>query len=225
MLLKEKASHWLYLPVVIMLVMLLLTQSRGPIIALVLAVGCTLHLHVFTRRNLLIAAALAVLVALLLVMTPVGDMLLARFEELGTQSGLRLSIWHHTLSEMASQPWLGRGFSYELDFINYSGEHITTTHSVYMGALLKGGIVGLLLLLAIIACGLWQAWRKRHTDSRYSLAILFYALVFMASQDVYHQQSPGNLVLFWLPLGIALSKGLAENANKKGRQRPFYINF
>ena len=55
MLLKEKASHWLYLPVVIMLVMLLLTQSRGPIIALVLAVGCTLHLHVFTRRNLLIA--------------------------------------------------------------------------------------------------------------------------------------------------------------------------
>ncbi|MEH8774807.1 O-antigen ligase family protein, partial [Klebsiella pneumoniae] len=211
MLLKEKASHWLYLPVVIMLVMLLLTQSRGPIIALVLAVGCTLHLHVFTRRNLLIAAALAVLVALLLVMTPVGDMLLARFEELGTQSGLRLSIWHHTLSEMASQPWLGRGFSYELDFINYSGEHITTTHSVYMGALLKGGIVGLLLLLAIIACGLWQAWRKRHTDSRYSLAILFYALVFMASQGMFIISNPRETwVLFWLPLGIALSKGLAE---------------
>ncbi len=69
---ERKASHWLYLPVVIMLVMLLLTQSRGPIIAPVLAVGCTLHLHVFTRRNLLIAAALAVLVALLLVMTPVA---------------------------------------------------------------------------------------------------------------------------------------------------------
>ena len=51
MLLKEKASHWLYLPVVIMLVMLLLTQSRGPIIALVLAVGCTLHLHVFTGED------------------------------------------------------------------------------------------------------------------------------------------------------------------------------
>ncbi len=187
-----------------------------------LAVGCTLHLHVFTRRNLLIAAALAVLVALLLVMTPVGDMLLARFEELGTQSGLRLSIWHHTLSEMASQPWLGRGFSYELDFINYSGEHITTTHSVYMGALLKGGIVGLLLLLAIIACGLWQAWRKRHTDSRYSLAILFYALVFMASQGMFIISNPRETwVLFWLPLGIALSKGLAENATKKGRQRPF----
>jgi O-antigen ligase len=222
MLLKEKASHWLYLPVVIMLVMLLLTQSRGPIIALVLAVGCTLHLHVFTRRNLLIAAALAVLVALLLVMTPVGDMLLARFEELGTQSGLRLSIWHHTLSEMASQPWLGRGFSYELDFINYSGEHITTTHSVYMGALLKGGIVGLLLLLAVIACGLWQAWRKRHTDSRYSLAILFYALVFMASQGMFIISNPGKPgCCSGCRWALRSAKGWRKNANKKGRQRPF----
>lgn len=224
MLLKEKASHWLYLPVVIMLVMLLLTQSRGPIIALVLAVGCTLHLHVFTRRNLLIAAALAVLVALLLVMTPVGDMLLARFEELGTQSGLRLSIWHHTLSEMASQPWLGRGFSYELDFINYSGEHITTTHSVYMGALLKGGILGLLLLLAVIACGLWQAWRKRHTDSRYSLAILFYALVFMASQGMFIISNPGKPgCCSGCRWASRSAKGWRKNANKKGRQRPFFI--
>jgi O-antigen ligase len=226
MLLKEKASHWLYLPVVIMLVMLLLTQSRGPIIALVLAVGCTLHLHVFTRRNLLIAAALAVLVALLLVMTPVGDMLLARFEELGTQSGLRLSIWHHTLSEMASQPWLGRGFSYELDFINYSGEHITTTHSVYMGALLKGGIVGLLLLLAVIACGLWQAWRKRRTDSRYSLAILFYALVFMASQGMFIISNPGKPgCCSGCRWALRSAKGWRKNANKKGRQRPFFIHF
>lgn len=227
MLLKEKASHWLYLPVAIMLVMMLLTQSRGPIIALVLAVGCTLHLHVFTRRNLLIAAALAVLVALLLVMTPVGDMLLARFEELGTQSGLRLSIWHHTLSEMASQPWLGRGFSYELDFINYSGEHITTTHSVYMGALLKGGIVGLLLLLAVIACGLWQAWRKRRSDSRYSLAILFYALVFMASQGMFIISNPGRPgCCSGCRWALRSAKGWRKSVNKKGPLTAlFYIHF
>ncbi len=61
-----------------------------------------------------------------------------------------------------------------------------------MGALLKGGIVGLLLLLAVIACGLWQAWRKRRSDSRYSLAILFYALVFMASQGMFIISNPGR---------------------------------
>jgi uncharacterized membrane protein YhhN len=34
-----------------------------PIIALLLAFVCTLHLHVFTRRNLLIVAALALVLA------------------------------------------------------------------------------------------------------------------------------------------------------------------
>lgn len=227
MLLKEKASHWLYLPVVIMLVMLLLTQSRGPIIALVLAVGCTLHLHVFTRRNLLIAAALAVLVALLLVMTPVGDMLLARFEELGTQSGLRLSIWHHTLSEMASQPWLGRGFSYELDFINYSGEHITTTHSVYMGALLKGGIVGLLLLLAIIGlramAGVAQAPYRQPLQSGDPV---LRAGVYGLAGDVYHQQSPGNLGAVLAAAGHCAQQRVGgKTLTKRAVSGPFYINF
>ncbi|MCL0268730.1 O-antigen ligase domain-containing protein, partial [Klebsiella pneumoniae] len=43
------------------------------------------------------------------------------------------------------------------------------------------------------------------------LAILFYALVFMASQGMFIISNPRETwVLFWLPLGIALSKGLAE---------------
>jgi Lipid A core - O-antigen ligase and related enzymes len=211
MLLKEKGSHLLYIPIAIMLVMLLLTQSRGPLIALVLALCCTLHLQVFTRRNLLAAIALVIVVALVFMLTPVGDMLLERFEELGTQSGLRLSIWHHTLMEVAGQPWLGRGIGYELNFINYSTEHITTTHSVYFGALLKGGIIGLLLLLAVIACGLWRAWRKRRDDSRYGLAMLIFALVFMASQGMFIISNPRETwILFWLPMAIALSKSLQE---------------
>jgi O-antigen ligase len=209
MLLKEKGSHLLYIPIAIMLVMLLLTQSRGPLIALIIALCCTLHLKVFTRRNLIAAIALVIVVALVFTVTPVGDMLLARFEELGTQSGLRISIWRHTLTEIVNQPWLGRGASYELNFINYSGEHITTTHSVYLGALLKGGIIGLLLLLALIARGLWQAWRKRRDDSRYGLAMLIFALVFMASQGMFIISNPRETwILFWLPLAIALSKGL-----------------
>lgn len=209
LLLKEKGSHFLYVPMAIMLVMMFLTQSRGPIIALAVAFICTLHLHVFTRRNVLIVAVLAMVLGLLFFFTPTGDLLLARFEELGTQSGLRISIWHHTLEEVASQPWLGRGFDYELNFTNYSGEHITTTHSVYLGALLKGGIIGLALLLAVIAGGLWRAWSKQREDGRYRLAIFIYALIFMASQGMFIISNPRETwPLFWLPLGIALSSRL-----------------
>lgn len=209
MLLKEKGSHFLYLPIAIMLVMLFLTQSRGPIIALLLAFVCTLHLQVFTRRNMLIVVALAMVLGLLFFFTPTGDLLLARFEELGTQSGLRISIWHHTVEEVASQPWLGRGFDYALNFTNYSGEHITTTHSVYLGSLLKGGIIGLTLLLAVVVGGCWQAWRKQQQDGRYGIAIFIYALIFMASQGMFIISNPRETwLLFWLPLGIALSRSL-----------------
>ncbi|MDP1183637.1 O-antigen ligase domain-containing protein, partial [Klebsiella pneumoniae] len=58
---------------------------------------------------------------------------------------------------------------------------------------------------------LWQAWRKRRSDSRSSLAILFYARVFMASQGRFIISNPRETwVRVWLPLGIALSPGLAE---------------
>ncbi|MBS5243908.1 MAG: hypothetical protein KHZ57_32140, partial [Hungatella hathewayi] len=96
-------------------------------------------------------------------------------------------------------------------FTNYSGEHITTTHSVYLGSLLKGGIIGLLLLFAVIAGGLWRAWSKRREDSRYGLAIFGYALIFMASQGMFIISNPRETwPLFWLPLGIALSSSLKD---------------
>ncbi|MCE4170104.1 hypothetical protein FJK69_00080, partial [Escherichia coli] len=62
------------------------------------------------------------------------------------------------------------------------------------------------------------------TDSRYSLAILFYALVFMASQGMFIISNPRETwVLFWLPLGIALSKGLAEKRSQKGPSAALFI--
>lgn len=92
-----------------------------------------------------------------------------------------------------------------------------------MGALLKGGIVGLLLLLAVIACGLWQAWRKRRSDSRYSLAILFYALVFMASQDVYHQQPRKHGCCSGCRWALRSAKGWRKSVNKKGPLTALFI--
>ena len=83
--------------------------------------------------------------------------------------------------------------------------------------------MGLLLLLAIIACGLWQAWRKRHTDSRYSLAILFYALVFMASQGWFIISNPGNLGAVLAAAGHCAQQRVGGKTLTKGRQRPFLL--
>ncbi|MBB1202247.1 O-antigen ligase family protein [Enterobacteriaceae bacterium 89] len=211
MLMKEKYSPLLLLPMVILAVMMLFTQSRGPVIALFLSACCLLHRHSFKPRNIIITAVLLIVIAAVLFFSHVGEMLLSRFEVLDGQSGLRISIWDHTLAETAKNPWFGHGFNYGLDFINYSGEHITTTHSVYLGALLKGGIIGFVLLMAIVIGGLFRAWNKRESDNHYSLAIFVYALIFMSSQGMFLISNPRETwILFWFPLGLTLSHRLTK---------------
>jgi len=212
MLMKEQKQPLYWIPIVILLVMMVLTQSRGPMISLAIAFLFTLHSRLLTARNISICAIIAVIFAGLFFFTPVGDLLLSRFEALGTQSGLRFSIWQHTLQEVSSHWWLGRGFTFDLDFINYSGEHITTTHSVYLGALLKGGIIGLITLGLVILCGLVFAIKKYFKDKRYDTALFIYALFFMSSQGMFIISNPReSWILFWLPLTIVISNSLPKN--------------
>ena len=76
------------------------------------------------------------------------------------------------------------------------------------GNLARSALACLALLLAVLAGGLWQAWRKQQ-DGRYGLAIFIYALIFMASQGMFIISNPReSWPLFWLPLGIALSGSL-----------------
>lgn len=212
MLMKEQKQSLYWIPILILLSMMMLTQSRGPLISCAIAFLFTLHAKLLTPRNITAAAILVLIFAALLVFTPAGDLLLGRFEALGTQSGLRLSIWQHTLQEVASSIWLGRGFAFDLDFINYSGEHITTTHSVYLGALLKGGIIGLITLGLVILSGLVFAIKKYVKDKRYETALFIYALIFMASQGMFIISNPReSWILFWLPLTIVISNSLPKN--------------
>ncbi|WP_354691644.1 O-antigen ligase family protein [Phytobacter sp. RSE-02] len=212
MLMKEQKQPLYWIPIVILLFMMLLTQSRGPIISLFIAFLFTLHLKLLTGRNLAIGAVLIIVFAALFFFTPAGDLLVGRFEALSTQSGLRLSIWHHTLQEVSSHWWLGRGFTFDLDFINYSGEHITTTHSVYLGTLLKGGIVGFFTLMMIIFCGLAFAIGKYVKDKRYETALFIFALIFMSSQGMFIISNPReSWILFWLPLAVVISHSKPKN--------------
>ncbi|EOC0417589.1 O-antigen ligase family protein [Cronobacter malonaticus] len=207
MLLKETKKYIYYVPLIIMLIMMLFAQSRGPIMALAIAFILTLHRTVINRRNIILCGLITIIVAIICVFTPVGEMLLGRFEIVGKQSGLRLSIWHHTLEELSHHLWLGRGYLYELGFTNYNGQYITTTHSVYLGALLKGGIIGFGLLLAVIGSGLVLALKKFRNQDRYDVAIFIFALIFMASQGMFIISNPReSWVLFWLPLGLILSR-------------------
>lgn len=156
---RERRRVGYLLLAVIPAAMLVMTQSRGPLLALVLVTRTTLRWRRPTPRALWLGALLALL---MLIFTPVGKLLLLRFESLSNESGLRISIWHHVLTKVSLHPWFGLGFNHEPNFINYDGTHSSTAHSVYLGTLYKGGAVSLALLALLLGFGLRCAPIDRH---------------------------------------------------------------
>ncbi|MOA04807.1 O-Antigen ligase [compost metagenome] len=128
------------------------------------------------------------------------------------QSFLRFSIWLHTFDLVSQAPYFGYGFNSELAFTNYSGENITTTHSLYLGSLLKGGLVGLGMLFAVLGYGCILTLRRRHNGMRLEAALFIFMLLFYTSQGMFIVGNPSeSWYLFWFPLGVIMSTRLKSH--------------
>lgn len=206
-LIRDTGHKWLYLPVVALLIGILLTQSRGPLLAMVCALAVLFLFRPAIRPRHLLGFSLLVLVVLaFLIATHFGDIFLGRVEDAYGQSFVRFGIWRHALSLIQQRPLAGWGINQSLSFINSLGDPITTTHSLYLGTLLKGGIVGLLLLLLLIAHALVMA--KRQLDRHQGLegALFLLAIGFYITQGMFFIGNPDvSWFMFWLPLAVVLT--------------------
>lgn len=210
---REKRRLAILAVIPILLGTMLLTQSRGPVLSLFIALLVTQsYKHLKPKHTAYFLIALVAIGAVIL-SSEVGRQLLTRFEEMYIQSFLRLSIWRHTFELAGQSPYFGYGFNYELSFTNYSGEYIRTTHSLYWGALLKGGIVGLALLLAVLGyCG-WLALRRMRDGMRLEAALFIFILLFYTSQGMFVVGNPSeSWYLFWFPLAVIMTTRLKTNA-------------
>lgn len=134
-----------------LLAFMVLTQSRGPLIALALAVVVAIPYRQRPGRWLWILLPVALAVGVVIAYSAIGEMLLTRFGELYQQSFVRISIWRHSLALIEQAPFFGYGFDKQLNFLNYTGELNHTTHSLYLGALLKGAVW-------VSCCCCWRCW-------------------------------------------------------------------
>ncbi|KGT95433.1 polymerase [Erwinia typographi] len=206
MALKEKGNRAILLVVPVFFGVIAISQSRGPIIALALSLLITLPFRKINKKHFLYAAVTAGGLSALLLDSVMGEQIIQRFSELYTQSFLRLSIWEHTLQLVAEAPFFGHGFDYHLEFTNYSGEHIRTTHSLYLGTLLKGGIVGLALLLLVLGHGLKNLIGSAREGNQFELALFIFMLIFYLSQGIFAIGNPTEYwYLFWFPLAFSLA--------------------
>ncbi|MGP4123699.1 MAG: O-antigen ligase family protein [Sodalis sp. (in: enterobacteria)] len=204
---RDTAIRWLYLPVTVLLLALLLTQSRGPLLSLLCALGVLLTLQTSVRRRHVVAITLmGVGVSALLFMTCFGAIFLQRAESSYQQSFIRLGIWRHALDIAAKKPLFGWGLDKKLFFVNLLGDNITTTHSLYLAALLKGGAAGALLLALVISYGLMMAKRQYDCYQGLEGALFLFATGFYFTQGMFIISNPNVAwYLFWFPLAVVLT--------------------
>ncbi|MEA5216973.1 O-antigen ligase family protein [Enterobacter cloacae] len=206
-LVRETRNYWFYIPVPLLLVCLILTQSRGPFLSMIVA-AIVAFLCKPKWNFKLLAGSLIVLLAIgsILYFSGFFDIFIKRAEESSRAGSVRFGIWQHAFEVAKQKMIFGWGFNKELEFINGYGQPVTTTHSLYLATFLKGGVVGLLLLLSMILFAGRQCIRHLAANHKAEIAVIVFALMFYVTQGMFVISNPREYwVLFWLPLAIIFS--------------------
>lgn len=215
-LVRETRNFWFYIPVPLLLVCLILTQSRGPLLSLVVAaVVAFLCKPKWDIKLLTGSLILLAIIGASLYFSGSLDMFFKRVEDSSRAGSVRFGIWQHAFEVAKQKALFGWGFNKELQFINGFGQHVTTTHSLYLATFLKGGAVGLLLLLGMILFAARQSLRHLAANHKAEIAVIVFALMFYVTQGMFVISNPREYwVLFWLPFAIIFSAPIKTTLQK-----------
>ncbi len=201
---------------VVMAFFVLMTESRGPLIAVSSA---TLFLCVAGPWRWRALGTLAGAVAVYRLL-PQGlrDHQTALLVERG--SSHRFEIWRHTLDEIFQRPITGHGLAANLDMPG----GVTFPHDLYLSVLFYSGVVGFVLFVALAGWVTWQLWRtrvaadtavpgKNRADWLWLVALWMNTLLCGLTDLGQITKGPGPLwFIFWLPVGLVLAAPYARPA-------------
>jgi hypothetical protein len=201
---------WLLLASVPALAALGLSQSRGPMLSLVLTliVACVWLRPMFRILLLQIGCALALLVALILIL-PVMDVLTMR------GVSLRDQIWLHIWQVMKTDPlsflW-GVGMSETTKIATDFGVY-HHAHNAWLDILYRTGVVGLGLALVHLGLLFWCARQQRYLAPL--VLWLFYGCgcLFVNSRSLFWEID-AKWLLYWIPaalLAAQLARGVSPS--------------
>lgn len=205
---------WTYrIPAALVLALvILLTQSRGPLLAMGAGIGAVL----IARRHYRILGAGAVatiLLGLLIFATPLHT----KIPALNRADTGRLAVWEQSMENIEDSPVFGHGigakFLYEYKNRHNRIETASHPHSLYFGTLVQGGAMGLALLLLILISALMVAGRlARQTGESWPLAAIS-ACCFLGLYDFGGAYMNMNAVWLSLWFQIALITSMVKPQN------------
>jgi O-antigen ligase len=184
---------------------IVLTGSRGPI----LAIGGALVLFLaMARPRLLAIAVVAALAVLCLVELFAPSVLTDTWHALADRgTSDRLIIWRLSIKAIGTSPWVGLGPAARLDRPNEA-----FPHNLLLSTLFYAGAIGLVMLLTLFALVGRIAWRRPPgVDRSMRIALLVYPLLAGMTDLSSLIKGPAPMwYMVWLPLIICM-----------GSDRPF----
>jgi O-antigen ligase len=204
----RRLRHWqfalLFVSALVLLATVLLSGSRGSLMAALGGIGVS----VLLAANWRIAAAVAALVsiaALVALLTPLAGELVQR------RDSLRFELWPVYLHMVALKPWLGYGLAFDPKVTLPSGTEVMNGHNIFMCAAVRGGVFAALALAGVVLAALASGWRAfRRSGEVVGMGLLAACL---AATAVDYEIVPSDLgylyILFWLPVAICLGVALS----------------
>ena len=196
---------------------MLLTQSRGPLLALVAALGA----GEMARKNVKLITALGVI--------GIGYVLLVYFDVIEpsrffTRNNLfsyRLEIWRLTWEKILTAPWFGHGINSDETVLLSVGKYAQHAHNAYLASLLYGGLIGGLLLLAICLVSLVEGLKQAHNRQQMlCLAMPVFGFVCMLTDGNQLLTNPRPLWLyFWFPIALLAAKQKSDWVRRPASQK------
>ena len=119
----------------------------------------------------------------------------------------RFKLWGKILVRVKQAPWFGHGLTADPRTESWPGSIRVHPHSVYVGTLLYGGIVGLLFFIAVVISALWQGFgRARQSINLVAACMVLYGTVCIIPNGnmLIHHVKPFWL-FFWFPVALVVA--------------------
>jgi putative inorganic carbon (hco3(-)) transporter len=196
----------------VLLLGILLTESRGVWAGLLVSIPCTVLLQQnFSGRTkaviLFSLMAAAVTVSLMTWLGGYWDEVLLR------STSFRPEIWTRSVQlTMESNLMVGHGAPAGSELLIDGTVH-KHAHSIYFATFFYGGIIGLILLLSLLAASFGALFRMG-AGQKVILAVttlLYSVIVLIFDGDRLLEKVDFMWVVFWLPIALGLAATLKEN--------------
>ncbi len=210
----SRQQRWIYAAILaVLLIFVLLTASRGAMLALMVAalVGAAA-----SRRWRLAFGLVTICLAFAAfgIMGPLGE-----YDLLARGSSYRLEIWSAIWGRITDGFWLGNGIGADETVVMADGLVVRHAHQLFLGNHFYGGVPATVLLLSVLAAAARVAYRRIRIEGDALCATLLTFVVVAGSFDFGEFLRSTNLIwfYFWFPVALIAGQEVAGERNDRGQ--------